>query len=321
MNPGKPLEKRPNPPSLTVRVLREGIVESEHRAHAALVDARGRLRAAAGAADGQTFARSSLKPLQGLPVSWSGAGDRFGFQEADWAVMCGSHRGTMTHVRQVFRILWRCDVDPSRLVCPVPAGKNSPLQHNCSGKHAGALALCRHQHWDLSAYASPSHPAQRAIAEVLGEWLGLPPAELMAARDDCGFPTYLLGLQQLAHLYGRLTLSGETHSERLVRAMTRHPEMVAGAGAFDTEVMRLSGGELVCKGGAEGVQCVGRVNEGLGLAIKVWDGADRAKRVATLRALAQLGWLSPAATEALMEQFALLPPYSRLEASGELTWQ
>ncbi len=317
---GKSLEKRPSPPHLTVWVLREGIVESEHQVAAVLVDHRGRVRAAAGASDQPTFARSSLKPLQCLPVSWSGAGERFGFQEADWAVMCGSHRGTLSHARQVFRILWRCDVDPSYLACPCPPEGSSPLQHNCSGKHAGALALCRHQHWDIGAYVSPSHPAQRAIAALLGDWLGLPPAELIAARDDCGFPTYLLPLQQLAHLYSRLTTPGDTHSERLVRAMTRHPEMVAGEGAFDTEVMRLGGGELVCKGGAEGVQCVGRVGEGLGLTLKAIDGGDRAKRVATLRVLSQLGWLSPAATEALMEQFALLPPYSRLEVSGELAW-
>ncbi|MGQ9866547.1 MAG: asparaginase [Pseudanabaenaceae cyanobacterium] len=314
------MAKRPAPPSLTVRVLREGIVESEHRVQAVLVDYRGRVRAAAGALDLPIFARSSLKPLQCLPVLGSGAGERFGFQDADWAVMCGSHRGTLAQARQVFRILWCCDVDPSHLVCPPPVGATSPLQHNCSGKHAGALALCRHQHWDIGAYVSPSHPAQRAIAALLGEWLGLPPAELITARDDCGFPTYLLALHQLAHLYGRLTTPGEAPSERLVRAMTRHPEMVAGDGAFDTEVMRLSGGELVCKGGAEGVQCVGRVGEGLGLALKVNDGADRAKRVATLRVLSQLGWLSPAAADVLMEQFALLPPYSRMDIGGELAW-
>ncbi len=132
-------------------------------------------------------------------------------------------------------------------------------------------------------------------------------------------PTYLLELDQLAHLYALLSAHNQLHLERITRAMTRNPDMVSGDGQFDTELMRLTNGEVVSKSGAEGVQCIGRVGEGLGLAIKVMDGSKRAKTAVSIHLLKQLGWISPTVAQSLEESFLSVGKYSRLEAIGELS--
>jgi L-asparaginase len=222
-------------------------------------------------------------------------------------------------VRQVFNILWRADIDPSALQCPTPEGKNSPLQHNCSGKHAGMLAVCQQRHWPLNNYLQYNHPVQQLILSKVAELLRMPAEEFIRAHDDCGAPTYFMQLGQMASLYAQLASGSNVDMERIVRAMTYHPVMVAGDGEFDTELMRLTGGELVSKAGAEGVQCIGRVGEGMGLAIKVMDGAKRAKYAVAIQLLKQMGWLSPTAAETLAESFMSLGNFKRLEVVGELS--
>jgi L-asparaginase len=107
--------------------------------------------------------------------------------------------------------------------------------------------------------------------------------------------------------------------ERIVRAMNHHPTMIAGEGEFDTELMRLTPGELVSKSGAEGVQCIGRLCEGMGLAIKVMDGSKRAKYAVAIHILQQMGWISPSVAQGLSEKFMNLGKYKRLEVIGELS--
>jgi L-asparaginase len=316
MNFGK--RNRSTTSSLTVRLLREGILESSHICQAAVVDTRGRVLSMAGDAQTATFARSALKPIQAIAVSATGTQERFNLSEVDLAVICGSHQGNIQQARQVFNILWRCDVEASALQCPIPEHKNSPLQYNCSGKHAGMIAVCQQKGWEISSYMNSNHPVQQLILEKMAELLHMPPAEFIGAHDDCGVPTYLLELGQLGHLYAQLAAHDQLHLERITRAMTRYPEMVGGDGEFDTELMRRSQGALISKSGAEGVQCVGRIGEGLGLAIKVMDGAKRAKHAVAIHLLRQLGWISPAIAEDLEESFVVLGQYKRLEVVGEL---
>ncbi|GAB4342305.1 MAG: asparaginase [Cyanophyceae cyanobacterium] len=303
---------------IDVKLLREGIAESQHRAEAAVCDTRGRLLMGAGDPSLSAFVRSALKPFQALAAISTGMVERFGLSNRDLAVMCASHQGSVEQARQVFNILWRCDIDPSALQCPVPEGKESRLQHNCSGKHAGMLAACLHQGWPLADYMERNHPIQQAIAAKLGELMGMPPQEIIAVRDDCGVPTYLMQLEQMATLYAHLGSGQSLEMERIVRAMTSHPELVAGEGGFDTDLMRVTAGQLVSKSGAEGIQCVGRVGEGLGLAVKVLDGAKRAKYATTIHLLVQLGWLSPEAAESLASRYINLSPFKRLDIIGEL---
>ncbi|MDX1977548.1 MAG: asparaginase [Pseudanabaenaceae cyanobacterium bins.68] len=312
--------KRSGFSNLRVNLLREGIVESVHLCHAAVVNQRGRLLSAAGDPEAATFARSCLKPIQAIPVSVSGALERFRLGEQDLAVICGSHQGAIAQARQVFNILWRCDAEAEVLQCPIPDHGHSCLQHNCSGKHAGMIAVCQQHNWSLQGYLHRNHPIQQLILNTMAEMLHMPAAEFIGVHDDCGVPTYLLQVAQLAHLYAQLASSNQLHLVRIGRSMVNHPDMVSGVGQFDTELMQMTSGEIVSKSGAEGLQCIGKLNDGLGLAIKVMDGGKRAKQAAALHLLKQLSWISTTVADTLAEKFSLVGKYSRLEVVGDLSF-
>ena len=311
--------KRTQAAQLEVRLLREGIIESKHQVHAVVCDNRGRVLSVAGNAETAAFVRSALKPFQALAVLTTGTLERFGLTDKDLAIICSSHKGTIEQSRQAFNILWRSDVDPSALQCPVPEGKRSRLEYNCSGKHAGMLAVCRQRNWPLTSYLQRNHPVQQLILTKVAELLRMPAAEFIGARDDCGAPTYFMQLAQMASLYAQLASGSSLDMERIVRAMTHHPVMVAGEGEFDTQLMRLSEGELVSKSGAEGIQCIGRVGEGMGLAIKAMDGAKRAKYAVAIHLLKQMGWITPSMAETLSESYISLNDFKRLDVVGELS--
>lgn len=310
--------KRTQTAALEVRLLRDGIVESTHKAQAVVCDTRGRVLCVAGNSETASFIRSALKPFQALAVTGTGTLERYQLTDRDLAIICSSHQGNIEQARQAFNILWRCDVDPSALQCPIPAGKQSRLEHNCSGKHAGMLAVCKQRSWQINTYTQRNHPVQRLILDKVAELLQMPPEEFICARDDCGAPTYCMKLGQMATLYALLSSGNNLDMERIVRAMTHHPALT-GEGEFDTELMRLSEGELISKSGAEGVQCIGRTGEGLGLAIKVTDGARRAKYALAIHSLRQMGWITPSIAERLSETYITLSDHKRLDAIGELS--
>jgi len=313
-------KKRTQTPEVEVHLLREGIVESLHQVHALVCDDRGRILSFAGHCETASFIRSSLKPFQALPTVKSGAFEHFQLTDKDLAIMCSSHQGTVQQARQVFNILWRADIEPTALQCPIPPGKRSPLEHNCSGKHAGMLAACQQHGWPLSHYLRYRSPIQELILKSIGELLQMPGAEFIGVQDDCGAPTYFMQLSQMATLYAHLSSGDDLYLERISRAMTHYPEMIAGEGSFDTELMKASNGELVSKSGAEGVQCIGRIGEGMGLAIKALDGSKRAKYATAIHLLMQMGWISPSISENLAEKFMNLDEHKRLEVVGELTF-
>ena len=311
--------KRNQTPLLEVHLLREGIAESSHNVEAMVCDSKGRVLLMAGNSQTSTFIRSALKPFQALAVTSTGTIQKYGLSDRDLAIICSSHQGNIEQARQAFNILWQADVDPTALKCPISPGKTNRLEHNCSGKHAGVLAVCQNLDFPFHSYLKPSHPVQKLILEKISELLGMPGAEFIGAQDDCGMPTYSMQLKQIAHLYALLAAGNSIDLERIARAMTYHPRLIGGDGVFDTELMRLSEGELVSKSGAEGVQCVGRIGEGMGLAIKVKDGARRAKYATAIHLLRQMGWITPAIAEVLADTFVQLTPYKRLEAIGEMS--
>ncbi|MDB9339957.1 asparaginase [Nodularia spumigena] len=316
MTMGKRTQAKP----LEVRLLREGITESRHIVEAVVCDERGRVLSVAGNSETTAFVRSALKPFQALAVTTTGTLERYNLSDRDLAIISSSHKGTIEQVRQVFNIIWRADLDPTALQCPIPEGKKSPLEYNCSGKHAGMLAVCQQRHWPLNNYLERKHPVQKLILGKVAELLRMPAEEFLSAHDDCGAPTYLMQISQMASLYALLASSSNVDMERIVRAMTHHAAMVAGVGEFDTELMRLAPGELVSKSGAEGVQCIGRLGEGMGLTIKVMDGAKRAKYAVAIHLLQQMGWISPSAADSLCEKFMSIGKYKRLEVIGELSF-
>lgn len=311
--------KRPPHPRLEIHLLREGIVESIHQGEVVVADDRGRILAVAGNTETVSFMRSAMKPFQALAVTSTGVMERFDLNDKDLAIICSSHQGNIEQARQVFNILWRADIEPSYLKCPIPQGKDSALQYNCSGKHAGMLAACQQRNWNLDNYFHRSNPVQQLILQKIAELLSIPAAEIMTARDDCGVPTYALELGQMATLYAKLASGNSIDLERIIRAMTNHPTMVAGEGAFDTELMNLTDGILVSKSGAEGIQCIGNISQNMGLAIKILDGSKRAKCATAIHVLKQMGWITPTVAENLGDKFLRIDDYKRLEVAGELS--
>ena len=306
---------------LQVTLRRGTISESVHRVHAVVCDGQGRVLLSAGDAGFETFIRSALKPFQAVPFLSSGAADQMDVGERGIAISCASHAGTNLHAREAFKLLWKAELDPSQLQCPIPPNGDSPLQYNCSGKHAAFLATSRKMAWPLDDYLQGDHPVQVEVNRRVAELLGLPADELVAARDDCGAPTLRLQLAQMALLYAHLGASRHAELEQISRAMLAHPDLVAGEGRFDTELMRRSHGQVLSKGGAEGIQCLSRIGEGLGVAIKVEDGSRRAKQAVALYLLRELEWLTPLRLQELEEQMLEVSPGVKLEVSGVLQFR
>jgi L-asparaginase len=303
---------------ITVNLLREGLVESVQYAQAVVCDRRGRTLSVAGDHSHATFIRSALKPFQALAVTTGGILEKYELGDRDLAVICSSHAGEIIHTRQAFNVLWRAELDAEHLQCPIPDCKKSALEHNCSGKHAGMLAVCRAHGWPVENYLERQHPVQRLILQQLSDLLKMPADEFICTHDDCGAPTYLMQLDQMATLYAHLASGDSLGLERIVRSMVHHPELIGGEGRFDTELMRLTQGELVSKSGAEGIQCIGKVGEGMGLAIKANDGSARSKYATALHLLQQMGWVSPAVVETMATKFINVGEYTRLDVIGEL---
>ncbi|ANE45166.1 L-asparaginase [Paenibacillus swuensis] len=296
-----------------VVVKRGPYTESKHRGHIAVMDATGKLLYSVGDPKRLTFTRSALKPVQAIPLVQSGAAERFLMSDREIAICCGSHNGEEMHVDTVRGMLHRLGLDESALQCgshlpydPQSAenllrggGQACTVHNNCSGKHAGMLALAKFLQSDIEAYHLPEHPVQRMIAGTLCEVTGLSADSLAVAIDGCGVPTYGMGLDRMALIYARFARPEGLESNqlrlavsRIVKAMTAHPEMVAGREVLCTDLMRVASGDLVAKAGAEGVYGVGLPREGLGIAVKVEDGNIRAAFPAVMETLRQLGALS-----------------------------
>ena len=214
--------------------------------------------------------------------------------------------------------MWNSELDVNQLQCPIPNGKTSQLEHNCSGKHAAFLATCKKMNWPLDNYLQGTHPLQIEINRRISELLKLPADDLIAARDDCGSPTLSLSLSKIAFLYAHLSGSNHSELEQISRAMMRQPELIGGEGRFDTEVIKRAHGQLICKGGSEGIQCLSKVGESMGIAIKVEDGSKRAKHAVALHLLKQLDWITPVGLEEMEKQFNHPSPYKKIEVEGEL---
>tara|TARA_Y100001968_G_scaffold275950_1_gene269976 strand:+ start:125 stop:1087 length:963 start_codon:yes stop_codon:yes gene_type:complete len=303
---------------LKVLVRRGSSIESLHRAHASICDTKGRILMKVGSSEYETFIRSALKPFQALPFLASGTYEKYHANNRALALACGSHSGSAEQAREAFKLLWNADIDIKELKCPIPKNGESKLQHNCSGKHSAFLATCKKMNWDLDSYLMGHHPLQKEILRRVSELLKIPAEEFIAERDDCGAPTLLMRLSQMAMLYAHLSSSDQPEYEKIARAMTSCPDLVAGKGKFDSELMKRGHNQIISKGGSEGIQCIGLLGEGMGLAIKVEDGAKRAKHAVAIHLLRQLEWITPSALEELDELLLQQKQGIYLEVQGQL---
>jgi L-asparaginase len=254
------------------------LVEAMHRVHAVAVR-DGDVVESAGDPHLLTYYRSSAKPIQALPIARA----RPDLDDAEIAIACASHLARPDQLDPVRSLLAKAPASEDELECgPEP----TRIAHNCSGKHAGMLALCRAQGWESPGYRLPAHPCQQAMLREISEAAEVPPGSMPTGTDGCGVVTFGLPLDRMAHALARL----EQHDGggRVANAMRTHPELIRGPGAPDTMLMQLLPG-WIAKGGAEGLLCAASA-DGVGIALKAEDGSWRPLRTAAAAFLERLGF-------------------------------
>ena len=294
-------------PVAMAELWRGGILESVHAGHAVICGPGGRIVESWGDPDAVIFPRSSCKMLQALPLVESGAAEAFGLTEAQLALACASHSGSAQHVRMVERWLADLGTDHHALRCgshmPGDTAERDrliraeeepcPLHNNCSGKHAGFLTLNHHLGGD-SEYVEIDHPVQRAVKAAFEDLTE--ETSTGYGIDGCSAPNFTTSVQGLARamaFFAEATDGGNTReraAHQLTRAMAAHPELIAGEGRADTELMRAMDG-VAMKVGAEAVYVAILPEQRLGVALKITDGSVRAAEAAIARILVSLGVL------------------------------
>jgi L-asparaginase II len=282
-------------------VYRGGVVEAVHRVHAVAVQ-DGAVIAEAGNPRLVAFMRSSSKPLQAVPLARA----RDDLDACDLAIASASHLADDAQLAAVRALLAKAPAETDELECGPEGHPPSPVNHNCSGKHAGMLALCRAQGWPSEGYRLPDHPVQRAMLAVHAEAAEVDEQEIPAGVDGCGVVTFALPLERMAHAFARFE-----QLERAVRVadgMREYPELIRGPLATDTRLMRVLPG-WIAKGGAEGLLCA--AGHSVGVALKCEDGSGRALGPAAAAFFAQL--------DLDLNELSVLPlQNSRKERVGEI---
>ncbi|WP_068317935.1 asparaginase [Polycladidibacter hongkongensis] len=278
-----------------VEVIRGNSVESRHRGAIAIVDETGATVHAIGDVSASVFPRSAVKALQAIPLIESGAAEALDFDEAELALACSSHNGEQIHANTARGMLRKAGLDESALLCGVQWPKHMqdqfelvktdqspcPLHNNCSGKHAGFLAMAKTLGIPTENYVDYDHPVQRELRQVVEEMTGGILGHDNCGLDGCSIPTYAIELQKTAHAFakfgtgaGLAPLRAEA-CEQLYEACVNEPYMVAGRDRFCTSVMDLFKGRAFLKTGAEGVFCASLPELGFGVALKCDDGGTR----------------------------------------------
>jgi len=303
-----------------VKAFRGRTIESIHQVAVAVVDSSGKLRYSVGDPNFVTFLRSSAKPFQALAVVESGAAEAYGLTEQEIAIIAGSHNGEKKHVKLVRGILKRVGLNKSHLQCGAhvphyytalgitpPKKRFSPLQHNCSGKHAGMLLTCVYEGWNLENYLSPRHPVQKLITKTIAELCEYPDRKIEIGIEGCGAPTHALPLRNMAIGFSKLKsfrakLERASQSLQVVAdSMWRYPDMISGRGRLDYDLAVASKRNILAKAGAEALHCAFVLDQGYGLAVKILDGSRRAAGPAAVETYRQLGILSQRQLRSLSE--------------------
>jgi L-asparaginase II len=279
--------------SVLAEYVRDGIVESQHFGHLIALEASGAPVLIKGDPNALIYPRSAIKSIQASAMVRHG----FDSQVRNLALLCASHSGSQSHQEVALQILKEAGLNENALQCVIDRplgiaerkewGDKEPtrLAMNCSGKHAGMLATCVINDWPIDSYLNPEHPLQQAIRkemETLAE-------ENMAkvSTDGCGAPLFLMTMRGLARAFYNLATSTDLVHKKVIAACLANPEMIAGIGRGDTELMKLVPG-LFMKIGAEGVQAA-FLPDGRTVVFKVSDGSERAHQVILQDAFAKLG--------------------------------
>jgi L-asparaginase II len=286
---------------ILAEVTRGLMVESQHRGAYVVINADGELLAAQGDVKRPIFPRSSVKAFQCVPVIESGAAERFGFSDEEIALCCASHNGEQEHLRVAASMLAKAGIDEAAYECGAHwperiedkvhlarAGQEPrSIHNNCSGKHAGMLALAKYLGAPLQGYVEKNHGVQNAVAEALDHYCDANTASAPWGIDGCSVPTWAMPLENMALGFAKLFAPGNATGARIAKAVSAHPFMVAGTGRFDTKIMQAVP-RLFIKVGAEGVFCGAIPHAGIGFALKIDDGGIRGAETAIARVLSAL---------------------------------
>ncbi len=295
---------------VAARVYRGEVIEAQHCADIAVVDAGGNLTHYFGNPDAAYMTRSSVKPFQVLPLIRSGAFARLGFSTEQLAIMCASHNGTDEHREVVKSNLWQAGNHSDDLQCgthrpmgmelegtfPTAGEDKDPLRHNCSGKHSGFLALTGFLGEPISDYLNPQSRAQQLVKEAVAEICQFPAEKIEVGIDGCSAPVFSLPVKHLAIGMKNLAIPQAKDAEtrralgKVKAAMTGHPYLIAGDKRFDYDLMRSFPGNGVSKVGAESIQAIGFADPPVGVCVKITDGSGgRALGPVCVHVLRQLG--------------------------------
>lgn len=294
--------------NIDVEVTRADTVESRHVVHAAIIGADDAFIATAHDAAVVTMWRSCAKPFQVLPFLASGGFDQLGWGDQELALACASHGGEPEHVALAARMLEAVGLEEGDLACG-PHEPLSPrgvkmarelgqpvtrLHNNCSGKHAAMLARAFTAGWPTGGYEREEHAVQRACLSEVASWTGVSLDDMPIGVDGCGVTVMALPIDRMALAYarwGRAVAAREELPLRTATAIRAHPHLLGGTDRFDTVLIEETHGRVLSKVGAEGVHCAVVPEMGIGVAIKVEDGAIRAQHPALIRALQLVGAL------------------------------
>ena len=302
---------------IAVEVTRGGMVESVHRAIVAVADAKGGIVHGWGAIDRPIYARSAIKPLQTIAVIESGAADAFSLGEDEITLCCASHRAEPIHVDRVIPWIGRLGLGVDDFECGPQMPGNEASAHalisagiaptrahnNCSGKHSGMLTTAVHLGEPVKGYTRPDHPIQSRLIDLMGELGEVDLSKTARGVDGCGIPVFGAPLQVIAHAMAKLADPSSLFEaraaacRRIVKACAANPTLISGTGTFNSVVLAETGTRCLLKGGAEGVYTAAIPELGLGVCLKVDDGAGRGAAAAMLAVLRHLGVLDDTAAE------------------------
>lgn len=293
---------------LLVEVTRNGTVESRHFGAAVVCDFKGNVLQSWGDAEQLVFPRSALKPMLAIHLVESGASEHFALSDAELSLACSSHQGEQMHQDLVESWLERLGLTESDLACGAALPEHTEsanlllasgqqgcrVHHNCSGKHTGFLTTALHLDIPLDNYHLLEHPLQQLSLDILSDLANIDLKQYPIGIDGCGLPAPTMPLRQLGYAMARfanpvdLSDSRANAIYRLHEAITNEPLYIAGHGSMVSELNDVTKGSVLAKTGAEGVITAALPKRGLGIAVKIADGSERARCVALLAILEHL---------------------------------
>jgi L-asparaginase II len=334
---------------------RGDVIENSHMVHAAIVDSNNTLLYSLGDPSRLTLARSAAKPFQALAILETGAADKFRLDEADVALISGSHNSEEKHVSRVTAMLQKVGVTEQDMKCGghpsiskvINTGwiksdfKPSAIYSNCSAKHVGMLAAAKALGVGTENYHLPTHPVQLKIKQVHEEVAGLKPEEIRWVTDGCNAPSPALPLRNIALMFAKLAYASDQsedscepstrNQKRIYHAMAAHPDMIAGDSRFCTDFMRSCPGFWVGKLGAEGCYGVGirecqqtrdlGAKGGLGIAVKIEDGNIDILYAALIEVLTRLNLGTEEVRENLKRTYCTIAKNTMGVETGHLSFQ